>query len=121
MPCSTSSVGWSTRASSSSTTGHYRLLETIRQFALDRLREAGELALTFERHAGWYTEWCERDFEISPAHPLLADVFAALDWAYDSSPSHAYRISRALAGVRALLGRFAEFDRQYTWLAARDG
>jgi predicted ATPase len=32
-------------------TDHYRLLETIRQFSVDRLREAGELAVTFERHA----------------------------------------------------------------------
>jgi predicted ATPase len=108
-------------------TGHYRLLETIRQFAIDRLRDAGELAITFERHAGWYTDWCEslgrgeHDFDIGPSHPLLTDVFAALDWAYDARPAHAYRISRGLAGVRALLGRYADFDRQYTWLAARDG
>ncbi len=28
------------------TTGRYRLLETIRQFSLDRLRDGGELAST---------------------------------------------------------------------------
>ena len=108
-------------------TGRYRLLETIRQFSIDRLRDAGELAATFERHASWYAEWCEslgrgeHDFDIAPSHPLLTDVFAALDWAYDSSPTHAYRISRALAGVRTILGRYADFDRQYAWLAGRDG
>ena len=108
-------------------TGRYRLLETIRQFSIDRLRDAGELAATFERHASWYAEWCEslgrgeHDFDIGPSHPLLTDAFAALDWAYDSSPTHAYRISRGLAGVRAILGRYADFDRQYAWVAGRDG
>ena len=40
------SAGWSTRASCcfDDTTGRYRLLETIRQFGLDRLRDGGELA-----------------------------------------------------------------------------
>ncbi len=36
--------------------GQYRLLETIRQFSTDRLREAGELVSTFERHASWYAD-----------------------------------------------------------------
>ena len=63
----------------------------------------------------------EHDFDIGPTHPMLPDVFSALDWAYDSAPTQAYRISRALAGVRGLLGRYPEFDRQYTWLAERDG
>jgi hypothetical protein len=53
--------------------GHYRLLGTIRQFGLDRLREAGELALTYERHASWFADWREslgrgdHDFDIGPA------------------------------------------------------
>ena len=88
------------------TTGDYRLLETIRQFSLDRLREAGELASTRDRHTAWFVDWCEsldrgdHDFDIGPTHPMLPDVFAALDWAYDTAPTHAYRISRGLAGVR---------------------
>ena len=92
------------------TTGDYRLLETIRQFSLDRLREAGEVASTRDRHSAWFVDWCEslgrgeHDFDIGPTHPMLPDVFAALDWAYDTTPTHAYRISRGLAGVRMLLG-----------------
>jgi hypothetical protein len=56
------------------TTGHYRLLETIRQFSVDRLREAGELAATRDRHTAWFAEWCEslgrgeHDFDIGPTH-----------------------------------------------------
>ena len=91
------------------------------------MRDTDELASTRERHAAWYADWCvslgrgEHDFDIGPTHPILPDVFSALDWAYDSAPTQAYRISRALAGVRGLLGRYPEFDRQYTWLTERDG
>jgi predicted ATPase len=108
-------------------TGTYRLLETIRQFSLDRLRDAAELAVTRDRHVAWFADWCvslgrgEHDFDIGPTHPALPDVFSALDWAYERSPEHAYRMTRALAGVRALLGRYSDFDRGYAWLAARDG
>jgi len=35
--------------------GSYRLLETIRQYALERLWEAGEVARLQERHWTWYT------------------------------------------------------------------
>jgi DNA-binding CsgD family transcriptional regulator len=109
------------------TADRYRLLETIRQFALDRLRDTGELAATRDRHAMWFADWCvslghgDHDFDIGPSHPMLPDVFSALDWAYESAPSLAYRMSRCLAGVRGLLGHYPEFDRQYLWLSSRDG
>ena len=109
------------------TSDRYRLLETIRQFCLDRLRDAGEVGSTRERHAAWFAGWCvslgqgTHDFDIGPSHPSLPDVFAALEWAYDAAPADAYRISRGLAGPHGLIGRFAEFDRQYDWLASRDG
>jgi predicted ATPase len=34
----------------------YRLLETMRQYALDRLAESGEIPQTARRHAEWYAE-----------------------------------------------------------------
>jgi non-specific serine/threonine protein kinase len=37
----------------------YRLLETLRQYAWDRLREAGEEAVLRRRHRDWYTAWAE--------------------------------------------------------------
>src|SRR5262245_36507620 len=36
------------------TTGRYRLLETLRQYAADRLTDAGETEWAIERHAEWY-------------------------------------------------------------------
>ena len=108
-------------------TGDYRLLETIRQFSLDRLREAGELVSTRDRHTAWFVDWCEsldrgeHDFDIGPTHPMLPDVFAALDWAYATTPTQAYRIGRGLAGVWMLIGHYPDLDRLYAWLAARDG
>ena len=109
------------------TTGDYRLLETIRQFSIDRLRDADELASTRDRHTTWFVDWCEsldrgdHDFDIRPTHPMLPDVFAALDWAYATGPAQAYRIGRGLAGVWLLIGHYPDLDRLYAWLAARDG
>jgi predicted ATPase len=42
------------------TGSRYRLLEVIRAFAAERLAEAGELSAARERHAVFYTEFCER-------------------------------------------------------------
>ena len=107
------------------TTGRYRCLETIRQFCWQRLEKAEETTAARRRHGEWFAQWCEslgrgaHDFDIGPGHPLLPDVFLALDWAYEAEPAFAYRISRGLAGVRPVIGRFADFERQYQWLASR--
>lgn len=107
-------------------TGRYRLLETIRQFALERVRSAGELAAARRRHAIWCAEWSEslgrgeHDLDIGRTHPTLPDVFAALDWAYADDPPTAYRILAGIGWVRHLIGRYADIDRQCDWLAAQD-
>jgi predicted ATPase/class 3 adenylate cyclase len=56
----------------------YRLLETIRAFAIDRLKERGEWQELRRRHAEWYAEWTERlDRHIAvPAWRPLSDVIA---------------------------------------------
>ncbi len=41
------------------TTGRYRLLETIRQYAQDRLFESGEGSVLRQRHAARFTAWSE--------------------------------------------------------------
>jgi predicted ATPase len=38
----------------------YSLLETVRQFAADRLQEAGETGAARDRHLAWVTDWAER-------------------------------------------------------------
>lgn len=38
----------------------FSMLETIREFALDRLRASGELATTQQRHAEYFAAWVER-------------------------------------------------------------
>jgi predicted ATPase/class 3 adenylate cyclase/DNA-binding CsgD family transcriptional regulator len=107
--------------------GRYRLLETIRQFASDRLRDAGELAATRDRHAGWFADWCEQvgrgRYGIDPkvCAPEMPDVLAALEWSYETDPTTAYRISADLAFVRLTLGYFDELERQLDWILGRDG
>ena len=103
------------------------MLETIRQYALDRLRDAKELFDARQRHALWFADWAgEVDralhgFEFDPTHDAVPDVLAALEWAYDSAPALAYRLSRGLGWVRGHLGHLGDFRRQYEWVAARDG
>jgi predicted ATPase/DNA-binding SARP family transcriptional activator len=67
----------------------YRLLETIRQYAEERLAEAGESSPTRARHAGWCASLVEaaRDWGGSEQETWLArlgaahnDLLAALTW-----------------------------------------
>ena len=54
--------------------GRYRLLETLRQFASDRLAESGETSSTRERHARFFLELVNQE----AARFLGADYFSAL-------------------------------------------
>ncbi|QYC44522.1 Putative HTH-type transcriptional regulator [Nonomuraea coxensis DSM 45129] len=78
----------------------YRLLETIKRYALERLRQAGERELLRERHLGVMCElqerlfatemvdpgvpWPERLRALTAGRSLLDDQRAALDWAVES-------------------------------------
>ncbi|MED7930132.1 LuxR C-terminal-related transcriptional regulator [Nonomuraea sp. LP-02] len=78
----------------------YRLLETIKRYALERLRQAGERELLRERHLGVMCElqerlfatemvdpgvpWPERLRALTASRSLLDDQRAALDWAVES-------------------------------------
>ena len=71
----------------------YRLLESTRAYALEKLREAGELAATRERHArtmlAFFDEAYEqmwsvtRDERFERCLPDIDNLRAALDWAQD--------------------------------------
>src|SRR5262249_29143810 len=68
----------------------YRLLETIRQYAGERLLEAGEVQATRDRHAAFYLVWAEQaELELRGADQIAwLDRFeeehdnlrAALEW-----------------------------------------
>jgi predicted ATPase/DNA-binding winged helix-turn-helix (wHTH) protein len=86
-------------------TGRYRLLETTRAFALEKLREAGELAAIQRRHAEYFCRLFERapdDYIRRPDAYLrsvylaeIENVRAALDWA--TGPGNAPQLAIALA------------------------
>lgn len=85
----------------------YRLLETTRAYALEKLAEAGETATLRQRHARYFrdrftrapADWLRMsDAEIRATYlPELDNVRAALDWAFDDDGSAAIGI--ALAGT----------------------
>jgi predicted ATPase/class 3 adenylate cyclase len=90
--------------------GWYRMLETIRLYALDRCQDAGELEATRDHHATWWTAWLDalhpdgpsddgRD-AIEHAYPNLR---AALQWAAATQPELALELAGGL-GVYWYMG-----------------
>jgi non-specific serine/threonine protein kinase len=85
----------------------YRMLETIRQYALDRLREAGDEAQWRNRHFAWALALAEESFPslIGPQQTLWMDRMAseldnfraALQWAIDQKLADAFRLAPRLA------------------------
>ena len=74
----------------SSSTERYLLLETIRDYAIDRLEEAGEVSSTCDRHLAWVSELAERlepaanNRDAGAVRQLgdeRANLSAALEWA----------------------------------------
>jgi predicted ATPase/DNA-binding winged helix-turn-helix (wHTH) protein len=74
----------------------YRLLETTRTYALERLAEAGELATTSIRHARLFAERLERPSD-------LGNVRAALRWSFSSPSEYAVGVRLVAAAARMLL------------------
>jgi predicted ATPase len=83
---------------------HYRLHETTRAYALEKLAESGEFEQVARRHANYYRDLfdgAEIELDTLPAPAWLAayahqigEVRAALDWAF--SPTGAAEIGVAL-------------------------
>src|SRR5215510_8605354 len=98
--------------------GRYRMLETIRQYAADRLRQAGEAATVCDRHLGYYLA------AVEAAVPLLErdkdswrtrweteheNLRAALNWGLASDdPGHGRRLAAALPWLWHLHGHGPE-------------
>ena len=107
------------------TADRYRLLATVRQFGLDRLRDRGELAVTRTRHARWFAirvrghrPWSARpghhDDGVGPArHPRRPGV------GLRGRPPSAFRMIAGLGWVRTQFGHFDQLRRQAEWLLAQ--
>ena len=89
----------------------YRLLETTRVYALERLVEHGEVEDTSLRHAVLFTERLERTTEVlAPQLPSrhasdLGNVRSALRWSLSCPAGHSAGVRLAAAAARMLLGR----------------
>jgi predicted ATPase/DNA-binding SARP family transcriptional activator len=103
----------------------YRLLETVRQYAAERLQEAGERETFERRHRNWYIELAESDptpVGDLPARDRLRrldlerdNLRAALSSALADDPQLALRLTVALWRFWLMRGYLAE---GYRWLAA---
>jgi predicted ATPase len=103
----------------------YRLLETIRQYARERLDEAGEAEIFAARHGAWFLDLArehdpERATGVVAERPQLLDVEhdnlrAALAWAVARHPETAFELASSLWSFWLARGHFAEGRR---WLGA---
>lgn len=102
----------------------YRLLETIRQYANDRLMESGEADSVRARHLGYYVALAERaepEMERAGLLPWLAildaehdDLRAALDWGTQAEASEQLlRLTSALWQFWMLRGYLSEGRRRF--------
>ncbi|HSR94907.1 MAG TPA: BTAD domain-containing putative transcriptional regulator [Solirubrobacterales bacterium] len=101
----------------------YRLLETVRQYAVEQLEQAGERVASERRHRDWYVELAESD--PTPAGDLPArdrlkrldlerdNLRAALASALADDPQVALRLAVALWRFWLMRGYLAE---GYRWL-----
>jgi predicted ATPase len=92
---------------------HYRLLETLRAYALDQTGVAGELDLLRHAHATWWAHWLDSRGD-TPTDEILQQVDefhdnlkAALDWSV-KDPEVGLRLLRHLARFWSEFGRVAE-------------
>jgi hypothetical protein len=98
-------------ADTSTAATRYRLLDTVRRFALDRLRERGDLDMTYDRFADHVVQWTASLLSGSTASwrpELVAELLSvydniadALRWCnrHDSDGKRALLLCSALWGV----------------------
>ena len=87
-------------------TSRYRLLETLREYALVRLGDSGEEGAVRARHAAWYLALAERDNDLLHGGEAASaldelelehdNLRAALDWSLRRDPAAAARLGAAL-------------------------
>jgi predicted ATPase/DNA-binding SARP family transcriptional activator len=86
----------------------YRLLETIRQYAADRLAEAGEAGQARRRHAAAFLQLAERERELPVLLREQDNFRAALGHALAGGGETGPRLARALGGFWLARGLFQE-------------
>jgi predicted ATPase len=103
--------------------GRYRLLETVRQYAWERLEEAGEAEAARERHGRYFLDQLEAwQAELgAPAwfHHLAAEspnVMAALEWAL-ARPEQGDRACHLGAGLTPFWARYGSAPEGARWWA----
>jgi predicted ATPase len=87
----------------------YRLLETARAYALEKLTKSSELESVAQRHAEYYRDLFERaeaEWETRPTSDWLADyawqidnLRAALDWSFSTSGNPSIGVTLTVASV----------------------
>jgi predicted ATPase/DNA-binding winged helix-turn-helix (wHTH) protein len=87
----------------------YRLLETMREYALGKLRESGEYDRFAQRHAEYHARVCERTDIAGGTDPppewrtiygrLIENVRLALDWAFSSTGDPGVGVVLTVAAV----------------------
>ena len=99
----------------------YRLLETIRQYAAERLIAAAEQPALRERHRDAYVALAEQAAPALASRRELLDVLdteaanldAALDWALQTDPQRALRLCIALSDWWRLRGLYGAAERGF--------
>ena len=85
----------------------FRLLETIRHYGRDRLREAGEEDLVRSAHVDWALEVCF-DPRSAIARVVDDDLRAALDWCAARGDARGYALGLRASELAETLGRGSE-------------
>jgi predicted ATPase/DNA-binding SARP family transcriptional activator len=86
----------------------YRLLETVRQYAADRLAETGDGEAARHRHALAFLSLAERERRLAARSPDHDNFRAALEWALSAGNQAGPRLARALGDVWLARGLLAE-------------
>lgn len=92
-------------------TMHYRLLETVRHYARQRLEQHGEVARTSQRHAMWQHAWMVEggDDRLDAVVAAHDDVAAAITWTSSHGEADlALRLAAGLWRACEVTGRLAD-------------
>jgi non-specific serine/threonine protein kinase len=97
---------------------HYRYMETIRQYAREKLSESGESALNRNRHLAYFLKWVrgiepglrsQQQVELlNRLENEIDNLRAALEWAQDSDPEAGLQLASMLKWFWHLCGFYEE-------------